>query len=62
MTFRPLSQRQQGAERSTTSSRKVVQVSSLSTGSKPFEIHMVPRDLVQMKEAHDCSFMVTYDS
>ncbi|CAL9038587.1 unnamed protein product, partial [Musa banksii] len=62
IAFRPLSRHRQGAERSTTSSQKVVQVSSLSMGSKPFEIPMVPRDLVQMKEAHDYSFVVTCNS
>ncbi|URE35165.1 hypothetical protein MUK42_25813, partial [Musa troglodytarum] len=50
---------QRGVERSTTSSHKVVEVSSLFARIKPFEALRVPRDLVQMKEAHNCSPMVT---
>ncbi|URE08587.1 hypothetical protein MUK42_22386 [Musa troglodytarum] len=54
-----ISRCQWGAERSTTSSRKIVQVSSSSVGSEPSKTPTVPRDLVQMMEAHNYSSMVT---
>ncbi|URD78167.1 hypothetical protein MUK42_02787 [Musa troglodytarum] len=59
ITFHPLSQQRQGAKKLITSSWKVVEVSSPSIGSKPSKTPIVPQDLVQTREAYDCSSMVT---
>ncbi|URE01021.1 hypothetical protein MUK42_18357 [Musa troglodytarum] len=59
IAFCPLFRRRRCAERSTASCRKVVEVSSSPVGSESFETPRVPWDVVQMKEAHDCSSVVT---